>query len=123
MATAFAERERDERELDVEIVTGGVNPADSVHDEVIEVMKEEGIDISGRTPREITPADIEDAGFVVTIGCSVEQFRPDGWDGDPRRWELEASADETIASYRPVRDELREQVQAFFDELEQTTQG
>lgn len=61
MATAFAERERDERELVVEIVTGGVNPADNVHDEVIEVMKEEGIDISGRTPREITPADIEDA--------------------------------------------------------------
>lgn len=29
MAAALAERERDNRELDIEIVTGGVDPADS----------------------------------------------------------------------------------------------
>lgn len=120
MATAFAERERDERGIDIEIVTGGVNPADSVHDEVVEVMQEDGIDISDRRPREITPADIEDADYVVTMGCSVEQFRPDEWAGEARRWELEASAGETLASYRAVRDEIRERVRAFFDEIEQT---
>lgn len=121
MATSFAERERDERGMDVEIVTGGVDPADSVHDEVVAVMQEEGIDISDRTPREITPADIEHADYVVTMGCSVDQFRPDKWDGEARRWELEESAGETLASYRAVRDEIRERVQAFFDEIEQSS--
>lgn len=121
MATAFAEREREERGMDVEIVTGGVDPADSVHDEVVEVMQEDGIDISGRTPREITPADIEDADYVVTMGCSVDQFRPDEWDREARRWELEASAGETLSSYRAVRDEIRERVQAFFDEIKQSS--
>lgn len=114
MATAFAERERDEREMDVEIVTGGVEPADRVHDEVIEVMEEEGIDISDRTPREITPTDVEDADYVVTMGCSVEQFRPDDWDGEARQWELEESADGTLSSYRAVRDEIRGQVQSSY---------
>lgn len=123
MATAFAERERDERGMDTEIVTGGVNPADSVHDEVVEVMQEDSIDISGRTLREITPTDIEDADYVVTMGCSVEQFRPDQWNGEARQWELEASADETLFSYRAVRDEIRDRVQTFFDEIEQTTQA
>lgn len=123
MATAFAEVERDERELDVEIITGGVNPADSVHDEVVEVMKEVDIDISDRTPREITPADIEDADYVVTMGCSVEHFRPDEWDGEARQWELEASAGETLSSYQAVRDKIRERVKAFFDEIEPTTQS
>ncbi|WP_152436590.1 arsenate-mycothiol transferase ArsC [Halosimplex carlsbadense] len=121
MATAFAERERDERGTDVEIVTGGVNPANSVHDEVVGVLKEEGIDISDRTPREITPADIEDADYVVTMGCSVDQFRPEGWEGEARQWNLEASGGETVASYRPVRDEIREQVKRFFDEIGGTT--
>lgn len=120
MATAFAERERDDRGLDVEVATGGVNPADSVHDEVVEVMQEDGIDISDRTPREITPADVEDADYVMTMGCSVEQFRPDEWNGEARRWELEASAGDTLSSYRVVRDEIRERVRAFFDEIEQT---
>lgn len=123
MATAFAERERDERGMDVEIVTGGVDPADSVHDEVVEVMQEEGIDLSGRTPREITPPDIEDADYVVTMGCSVEQFRPDNWNGEARRWELEASAGESLSSYRTVRDEIRERVHRFFDEIEQIAPG
>ena len=56
MATAFAERERDRRGLDdhVEILTGGTDPADAVHDVVVEAMREEGFDLSGRTPREIT---------------------------------------------------------------------
>ena len=122
MATAFAEHERDKRGMDVEIVTGGVNPATSVHDEVVEVMQEEGIDISDRTPREITPADIEDADYVVTMGCSVEQFRPDQWNGEARQWELEASADEALSSYRAVRNEIHERVQSFFDEIEKTAQ-
>lgn len=123
MATAFAERERDERGMDVEIVTGGVDPADSVHDEVVEVMQEDGIDINDQTPQEITPADIRDADYVVTMGCSVDQFRPEEWEGEARQWNLEASGGETVASYRPVRDEIREQVKRFFDEIEGTTQA
>lgn len=51
MATAFAERERDDRNLDAEIVTGGTDPADRVHGEVIEAMREKGIDIGDREPR------------------------------------------------------------------------
>ncbi|MFW5919177.1 MAG: low molecular weight phosphatase family protein, partial [Halanaeroarchaeum sp.] len=31
IATAFAERERDKLGMDIEIVTGGVDPANSVH--------------------------------------------------------------------------------------------
>ena len=123
MATAFAERERDEREMDVEIVTGGVNPAASVHDEVVEVMQEVGIDIRDKMPLEITPADIEDADYVVTMGCSVDQFRPDEWNGEARQWELEATTDETVSSYRAVRDEIQERVTAFFDEIEQPAQS
>ena len=36
--------------MDVEIVTGSVNLADSIHDEVVEVTQEDSIDISDRTP-------------------------------------------------------------------------
>jgi protein-tyrosine-phosphatase len=112
MATALAERERTERGMTFEIITGGVDPAESVHDEVVEAMDEIGIDISGRTPRQITPEDIEDVDYVVTMGCSVEQFRPDVWDGESSVWELES------ADTREQRDELSRRVEQFFDDLE-----
>ncbi|WP_232700891.1 low molecular weight phosphatase family protein [Halobacterium wangiae] len=112
MATALAERERDERGLDVDVVTGGVDPADSVHDEVVEAMREIDVDISDREPRRITPEDIEDVDHVVTMGCSVEQFRPDGWHGESSVWELSSS------DTRDQRDELAGRVEQFFDELE-----
>lgn len=113
MATALAEREREERGLDVDIVTGGVDPADSVHDDVVDAMREVGIDISDRTPRRITPADVEDVDHVVTMGCSVEQFRPDGWEGESTTWELSAS------DARGQRDELARRVERFFDALQE----
>lgn len=116
MATAFAEQERDQRGLNVEIITGGVDPANSVHEEVIDAMQEVGIDTSDRTPREITPEDIEDVDHVVTMGCSVEQFRPDDWSGDSTTWDLSSS------DTRGQRDELNQRVKQFFDELQKRDQ-
>jgi protein-tyrosine-phosphatase len=72
MATAFAERERDQRGLDSGIITGGVDPTESVHEDVIEAMQETDIDISDRRPHEISPEDIEDLDHVLTIGCSID---------------------------------------------------
>lgn len=115
MATALAEREREQRGLDINIVTGGVDPADSIHDEVVDLLNEKGIDISDREPRQITPADIKDAAYVVTMGCSVEQFRPDNWTGESQKWDLEAT--DTRDQYA----ELSTRVSQLFDELERET--
>lgn len=52
VSTAFAERERTRRGLNdkVGILTGGTHPADHVHDEVIKVIDEAGLNLSSRTP-------------------------------------------------------------------------
>lgn len=118
MATAFAEREREHRALDVEIITGGTDPRNHVHEEVIAVLKEEGIDISGREPREITPEDIEDVDYVVTVGCSIDQFRPDGWTGESEQWNLEHPGGDGLDAVRQQRDEIAQRVADIFDELE-----
>lgn len=53
MATAFAKREMENRNLGnrVEILTGGTNPADSVHQNTVEVMIRSGEAESRRTDR------------------------------------------------------------------------
>ena len=118
MATAFAERERDSRELDIEIVTGGTEPADQIHDSVIEVMDEVGFDLSGREPREIQPAEIDECDYVVTMGCSVGEFAPDGWDGVANRWALEHPEGDDLDELRDQRDEIADRVSVLFDMIE-----
>lgn len=114
-ATALAERERDRRGLDVEIVTGGVSPGEQVHEEVVAALAEEDIDISDRIPREIRSTDIVDADYVVTMGCSVDELTPEGWEGTVEQWDLNHPSTGDIESAREQRDEIHTRVERFFD--------
>ncbi|MFC6720091.1 low molecular weight phosphatase family protein [Halobacteriaceae bacterium SHR40] len=81
MAAAFAERECAERNLesDVEIYSGGTDPADGVHDEVVQVMSEVGIDITDREPKYVADLDrLKESHYLVTMGCSISKFNPGG---------------------------------------------
>jgi arsenate reductase len=53
-------------------MSAGTEPARSVDPQVIALMKEEGIDISGNHPRKLTLEMLEQADKVVTMGCGVE---------------------------------------------------
>lgn len=118
IATAFAERERDKRNLDIELVTGGTDPAEHVHQEVINVMGERDIDISDRETRAITSRDIEQSDYAVTMGCSIENVRPEGWNGETETWEISHPSGEDIDAARTQRDEIERRVVAFFDRIE-----
>ncbi len=52
--------------------SAGTRPAERVHPEVVEAMKELGVDISGRKPKGLTRAMAERADVVVTMGCGDE---------------------------------------------------
>lgn len=120
MAHAFAERERERRDAEdrIEFVTGGTDPAAHVHDVVVEAMDEVGIDLSNRTPREITLDAIQDCDVVVTMGCSADDVCPAMWRGDSRDWNLDDPQGEDLDAVRDIRDEIEARVDALFDELE-----
>ena len=118
MATAFAERERAERGLDWELVTGGTHPADHVHPEVVEAMADVGIDISDRTPREVDDAELEASDYVVTMGCSTLSLDADT---EVRDWALDDPDGQPPEEVARIRDEIRERVAALFDEAEAAT--
>lgn len=120
MATAYAEAERARRGLEdeVEIVTGGTDPKESVHDAVREALREDGLDVGGRTPRRITTADVADAAYVVTMGCDADGFLPEGWDGHVETWDLVDPDGEGLDAVRQQREDVKRRVSAFFDRLE-----
>ncbi|NEU55304.1 low molecular weight phosphatase family protein [Halorussus sp. MSC15.2] len=119
MATAFAEREREERGAeDVAIVTGGTDPADHVHEEVVEVMRERGMDLSDWTPREVTHEELQECDYVVTMGCSANDVCPATWSGENRDWGLDDPDGRDLDAVRAIRDEIEERVADLFDELQ-----
>jgi arsenate reductase len=116
MATAFAEREREERGLSgIEIHSGGTYPAEAVHEVVIEVMDEEEIDLSGNVPREITEEELETCEYVATMGCSTLLLPPEI---EVRDWDLDDPHGKSKGEARRIRDEIRKRVERLFDELE-----
>ncbi len=119
MATAFAEREAERRDTEIEIITGGTRPADEVHGVVADVMEEEGFDIRDRTPREVTAEELADADYVVTMGCSASDVCPATFAGESRDWNLDDPGGATPEEAREIRDEVRQRVSALFDELEE----
>lgn len=122
MAAAFAERERERREVAdrIEVLTGGTQPADHVHDVVVKAMREAGFDLSDRTPREITPAEILDVDIVITMGCSADDVCPMTWRGDARDWNLDDPHGQDLATVRTIRDDIERRVSDLFDELTDT---
>jgi len=120
MATAFAEREREHRELgdEVEILTGGTHPADRVHEEVVEAMREAGFDLSDRTPRAITTEELESCDYVATMGCSTLDLDADASRVDVRDWALEDPDGQDLDAVREIRDEIEVRVSDLFDEIE-----
>ncbi len=119
MSTAFAERERDRRGLDnVDILTGGTAPADSVHEEVIEVMAEEDFDLSGREPRDISLDALRSCDYVATMGCSTLDVGDVGEAVDVRDWGLPDPDGEDLDAVRAIRDDIEQRVESLFDELD-----
>jgi protein-tyrosine-phosphatase len=114
MATAFAEREVEKRGLDdVEIVTGGTHPADEVHPEVVDTMRELDVDLSDREPREVSAAELETCDVVATMGCSTLSL-----DTDPvHDWALPDPDGESPERVREIREMVRKRVGSLFDEL------
>jgi arsenate reductase (thioredoxin) len=92
-------------------VSAGTEPGERVHPEVVEVMKERGIDLSTTRPQLLTDALARDAEWLVTMGCGeacphVPGLRRDDWPlPDPKGQPLER--------VREIRDAVEARVRGM----------
>ena len=92
------------------------DPAGRVHPEVVEVMRELGIDLADRTPQPLTTELAEAADVVVTMGCG------DACPYIPGRryldWELPDPKGRPVAEVRATRDDIARRVERLVSELD-----
>jgi arsenate reductase (thioredoxin) len=107
MAQALYER------LGGEARSAGSHPEHELHPEVIEVMRELGVDLSDRRPRGIEQDDVQWADVVVTMGCG------DACPVLPGKryldWNLPDPAGRPVEEVRALRDDIQRRVETLVD--------
>lgn len=99
----------------VEVRSAGSAPADQINPVAVEAMREVGIDITGQTPKILTPEASEASSVVITMGCGdVCPYFPGQRHED---WKLDDPAGQGIDAVRPIRDEIRDRVKALLNDL------
>jgi protein-tyrosine-phosphatase/sugar phosphate isomerase/epimerase len=97
-------------------LSAGTTPADRVHPEVVEVMRELGVDLADRVPRRLTQELAEQADVVVTMGCGDEcPYIPGKRYVD---WELEDPAGRAVDEVRAIRDDIGRRVRELAADLD-----
>ena len=92
------------------------DPEGHVHPQVIEVMRELGIDLSGRRPQRLSDDLAQQADVVVTMGCGDAcPFIPGKRYLD---WDLPDPKDRPVEEVRATRDDIARRVQALVAELD-----
>jgi arsenate reductase len=109
MAAAFfnamADRER------ARGVAAGTEPGERVHPEVVETMREVGVDVSGARPQLLTEELARGAVMLVTMGCGERCPYVPGVRRED--WPLEDPKGKSAEEVRRVREEVRRRVEAL----------
>lgn len=111
MAAAFFNHLADGRLARAE--SAGTQPGQRVHPEVVDVMREAGIDLTQSTPQMLTPALAAGAHMLITMGCGDEcPYIPGARRDD---WPLQDPKGRPPDDVRRIRDEIRRRVEMLID--------
>ncbi|GAA3718952.1 arsenate reductase ArsC [Microlunatus aurantiacus] len=99
----------------IDVRSAGSAPADQINPVAVAAMAEEGIDITGEQPKILTTDAVKASDVVITMGCGDTcPYYPGKRYED---WVLDDPAGQGIDAVRPIRDEIRQRVEALISEL------
>jgi protein-tyrosine-phosphatase len=112
MSQALFERAAEGRHT---ALSAGATPAQHVHREVVEVMRELGFDLADRKPQLLTAQLAEQADIVITMGCGDQcPFLPGKRYID---WNLPDPAGKATDAVRAIREEIGHRVDELVAQL------
>jgi arsenate reductase len=92
-------------------ISAGTEPGPRVHPEVLEAMKEVGIDLSKIQPTLLTHELAAGSSLLVTMGCGEKCPVVPGLRRDD--WPLEDPKGKPVERVREIRDEVRGRIEAL----------
>jgi arsenate reductase len=95
-------------------ISAGTEPGERVHPEVLEAMREVGVDLADKKPQKLTGELAQGAQMLITMGCGEQCPVVPGLKRDD--WPLEDPKGKAIERVREIRDEVRTRVVALLDQ-------
>jgi arsenate reductase len=95
-------------------ISAGTQPGGRVHPEVVEVMRDAGIDLTGVVPQKLTDELAGAADMLVTMGCG--EACPVVPGVERADWPLEDPKGEPVARVRQIRDDVELRVRRLLTE-------
>lgn len=90
-------------------ISAGTNPGTHVHPEVLQAMREVGIDLEGATPRKLTDELASAASILITMGCGEQCPHVPGL--RHLDWPLEDPKGKPVERVREIREQVKGLVQ------------
>ena len=101
----------------IHVRSAGSTPADELNPQVVEAMREVGIDISQEFPKPLSDEFVKAADVVITMGCGDAcPIYPGKRYED---WELDDPAGQDLETVRRIRGEIDARVAVLVDQLNQ----
>ncbi len=95
-------------------ISAGTEPGVRVHPEVVEAMKEVGVDLSAGKPQFLSDELARSAALLITMGCGEACPHVPGL--ERLDWPLEDPKGKPLERVREIRDEIRARIQALVRE-------
>ena len=96
----------------VEVASAGTIAANRPDPGVVEVMAQDGVDISSARPKLMDPKNLERADLIITMGCDVEGVARIDED-----WGLPDPKAQPLERVRDIRDTVKARARALADRL------
>ena len=92
-------------------LSAGTEPGQRVHPEVLEVMREVGIELAEQRPQFLTEELASRTSLLITMGCGEACPVVPGVERDD--WPLEDPKGKPTARVREIRDEVRQRIESL----------
>jgi len=90
-------------------VSAGTQPGSRVHPEVLDAMREVGVDLSTAIPQKLTDDLARGASMLITMGCGDQCPVVPGLRRED--WPLEDPKGKPVERVREIRDDVRSRVE------------
>lgn len=99
----------------LEAYSAGSSPSSQIDPLVVEVMKEKGIDLSGKRPKSLDDLPPVEMDYLVTMGC--EETCPAVLAKKIIEWEIPDPKGKSIDIFREVRDMIEDKVKGLLKQV------
>ncbi len=95
--------------------SAGVQAASAINPVVVDLLREIGIELGPRKPRQVTSGLVARAARVVTFGC-LDRC-PIGAEGKAEDWSVPGATGKDSRQLQAIRDDLRDRIEELISRL------